>query len=185
MKEAAHARLRFSLSLHRMRGEGWGEGFRAAAVVAAPLIRPSATFSPRCAKGEGSPRESRCDCAGLHSSLSQRTQAGVRENGYEVSVAATGLKARYMTAWGGASSASEAPGSPDTTTPALKGRHSVTPLQGVLSTGPATWAFGALRALQPRLLYGGLSALSCQVAASLSVCIHSHSRDSRANSSLT
>ena len=118
-------------------------------------------------------------------SLSQRTRAGVMENGYEVSVAATGLKARYMTAWGGASSASEAPGSPDTTTPALKGRHSVTPLQGVLATGPATWAFGALRALQPRLLYGGLSALSCQVAASLSVCIHSHSRDSRANSSLT
>jgi hypothetical protein len=43
----------FSLSLHRMRGEGRGEGLRASALVAAPLIRPSATFSPRYAKGGG------------------------------------------------------------------------------------------------------------------------------------
>jgi len=41
------------LSLHRRRGEVRGEGFGAAAQVAAPLIRPAATFSPRCAKGEG------------------------------------------------------------------------------------------------------------------------------------
>ena len=49
-----------SLSLHRMRGEGWGEGLRASALVASPLIRPAATFSPRSAKGEGeigSPRQ--------------------------------------------------------------------------------------------------------------------------------
>jgi hypothetical protein len=118
-------------------------------------------------------------------SLSQRERAGMRENGCEVSVAATGLKARYMTAWGGASSASEAPGSPDTTTPALKGRHSVTPFQGVRSTGPVTWASGALRALQPRLSYGRLSALSCQVVATLSVCMRANSHNSRANSSIT
>ena len=43
----------FSLSLHRMRGEGWGEGSRASAVVATPLIRPAATFSPPPRKGEG------------------------------------------------------------------------------------------------------------------------------------
>ena len=42
-----------SLSLHRMRGEGRGEGLRASALVAAPLNRPAATFSPRSAKGEG------------------------------------------------------------------------------------------------------------------------------------
>ena len=42
-----------SLSLHRMRGEGRGEGLRAAALVAAPLIRPTAIFSPPPRKGEG------------------------------------------------------------------------------------------------------------------------------------
>ncbi len=42
-----------SLSLHRMRGEGRGEGLRAMAQAAAPLIRPSATFSPPPRKGEG------------------------------------------------------------------------------------------------------------------------------------
>ena len=42
-----------SLSLHRMRGEGWGEGLRAAALEAPPLIRPAATFSPPPWKGEG------------------------------------------------------------------------------------------------------------------------------------
>ena len=36
-----------------MRGEGRGEGLRRLALVAAPLIRPAATFSPRSAKGEG------------------------------------------------------------------------------------------------------------------------------------
>ena len=39
MKEAVHAGLRFSLSLHRMRGAGWGEGFRASAQAAPPLLR--------------------------------------------------------------------------------------------------------------------------------------------------
>ena len=42
-----------SLSLCGARGEGRGEGLAASALVAAPLIRPSATFSPRSAKGEG------------------------------------------------------------------------------------------------------------------------------------
>ena len=185
MKEAAQRGPANSLSVHRMRGEGWGEGFRLSAQAAAPLIRPAATFSPPPRKGEGARGASAYVSARRVFSLSQRTRAGVMENGCEVSVAATGLKARHVTAWGGASSASEAPGSPDTTTPALKGRHSVTPLQGVLPTGPVTWASGALRALQPRLSYGRLSALSYQVAASLSVCIRANSRDSRANSSLT
>ena len=40
-----------SLSLPRRRGEGRGEGLRASAWVAAPLVRPAATFSPRCATG--------------------------------------------------------------------------------------------------------------------------------------
>ena len=44
-----------SLSLHRMRGEGWGEGSAATAQAAAPLIRPAATFSPPPRKGEGVP----------------------------------------------------------------------------------------------------------------------------------
>ncbi len=43
-----------SLSLCGARGEGWGEGLRAWARVAPPLIRPPATFSPCSAKGEGS-----------------------------------------------------------------------------------------------------------------------------------
>ncbi len=43
----------FPLSLCAARGEGRGEGLRASALVAAPLIRPPATFSPRFAKGEG------------------------------------------------------------------------------------------------------------------------------------
>ena len=47
-----------SLSLHRMRGEGWGEGLRASAQSAAPLIRPAATFSPPPRKGEGARRGS-------------------------------------------------------------------------------------------------------------------------------
>ena len=34
-------------------GEKRGEGLGASALVAAPLNRPAATFSPRCAKGEG------------------------------------------------------------------------------------------------------------------------------------
>ena len=42
-----------SLSLHRMRGEGRGEGLCASALVAPPLIRPAATFSPPPRKGEG------------------------------------------------------------------------------------------------------------------------------------
>ena len=41
-----------SLSLPRRRGEGWGEGLRASALAAPPLIRPSAT-SPPPRKGEG------------------------------------------------------------------------------------------------------------------------------------
>ncbi len=45
----------FSLSLCGARGEGRGEGLRASALVAAPLIRPPATFSPRSGKGEGIP----------------------------------------------------------------------------------------------------------------------------------
>ena len=45
-----------SLPLHRMRGEGWGEGLRASALAAAPLIRPTATFSPPPRKGEGARR---------------------------------------------------------------------------------------------------------------------------------
>ncbi len=45
-----------SLSLCGARGEGRGEGFGASAFVAAPLIRPSATCSPRSAKGAGSIR---------------------------------------------------------------------------------------------------------------------------------
>jgi len=49
----AHRGLRFSLYPHRMRGEGRGEGFRSPAQVAAPLIRPAATFSPPPRKGEG------------------------------------------------------------------------------------------------------------------------------------
>jgi hypothetical protein len=44
-----------SLSLHRMRGEGRGEGFRASAQAPTPLIRPAATFSPPPRKGEGLP----------------------------------------------------------------------------------------------------------------------------------
>ncbi len=36
-----------------MRGEGWGEGLRASALAAPPLIQLGATFSPRSAKGEG------------------------------------------------------------------------------------------------------------------------------------
>jgi len=44
---------RFPLSLCGARGEGRGEGLVAMAQAAAPLIRPAATFSPRCAKGEG------------------------------------------------------------------------------------------------------------------------------------
>ncbi len=48
-----------SLSLHRMRGEGWGEGLRASALVAPPLIRPAATFSPPPRKGEGALRSVR------------------------------------------------------------------------------------------------------------------------------
>ena len=36
-----------------MRGEGWGEGLRASALAAPPLIRPAATFSPPLRKGEG------------------------------------------------------------------------------------------------------------------------------------
>jgi hypothetical protein len=36
-----------------MRGEGWGEGLRASAQAAPPLIRPAATFSPPPRKGEG------------------------------------------------------------------------------------------------------------------------------------
>ena len=43
----------FSLSLHQMRGEGWGEGLRASAWVAALLFRPAANFSPPPRKGEG------------------------------------------------------------------------------------------------------------------------------------
>ena len=44
-----------SCSLHRMRGEGRGEGLRATALVAAPLIRPAATLLPVAPrKGEGS-----------------------------------------------------------------------------------------------------------------------------------
>jgi hypothetical protein len=43
----------FPLSLCGARGEGRGEGLVPMAQAAAPLIRPSATFSPRCAKGEG------------------------------------------------------------------------------------------------------------------------------------
>ena len=45
-----------SLSLHRMRGEGWGEGLHASALVALPLIRPAVTFSPPPRKGEGALR---------------------------------------------------------------------------------------------------------------------------------
>jgi len=42
-----------SLSLFAERGEGRGEGLRAAAQAASPLIRPAATFSPPPRKGEG------------------------------------------------------------------------------------------------------------------------------------
>ena len=41
-----------SLSLPGRRGEGWGEGLRAPALAAPPLIRPAATFSPPPRKGE-------------------------------------------------------------------------------------------------------------------------------------
>ncbi len=46
----------FSLALPRRRGEGRGEGLRASAQVAAPLIRPAATFSPPPRRGEGARR---------------------------------------------------------------------------------------------------------------------------------
>ena len=59
-----------SLSLHRMRGEGWGEGLRASAQAAPPLIRPAATFSPPPRKREGVLRESWVDCADGRFSLS-------------------------------------------------------------------------------------------------------------------
>ena len=39
-----------------MRGEGWGEGLRASALVAPPFIRPAATFSPPQRRGEGTRR---------------------------------------------------------------------------------------------------------------------------------
>ena len=185
MKEAVQRGPACSLSLHRMRGEGWGEGCSGSPLASPPLIRPAATFSPPPRKGEGA-RGSLWISVRTHVfSLAQRERAGVREKACEVAVAATGLKARHVTAWGGASSASAAPGSCDPTPPALKGRPSVTPFQGVLPNGPGTWASGALRALQPRLSSGRLSALSYQLAASLTVCIHVYSRDSRANSSLT
>ena len=45
-----------SLSLPRRRGEGRGEGLRALALAAPPLIRPAATFSPPPRKGEGARR---------------------------------------------------------------------------------------------------------------------------------
>ena len=47
---------RFSRSLHRIRGAGWGEGLRASALAAAPLLRPAATISPPPTKGEGARR---------------------------------------------------------------------------------------------------------------------------------
>ncbi|MEQ2008835.1 MAG: hypothetical protein ABMA26_18800, partial [Limisphaerales bacterium] len=55
-----------SLSLHRMRGEGRGEGLRASALVTTPLIRPAATFSPPPRKGEGSFRGPSFRSAGFH-----------------------------------------------------------------------------------------------------------------------
>ena len=83
---AANGGLRFSLSLHRMRGEGWGEGSCASAQAAPPLIRPTATFSPPPRKGEGA-RGSLWISVRTHvSSLSQRERAGVREKACEVSV---------------------------------------------------------------------------------------------------
>jgi hypothetical protein len=57
-RRRAEGRARFgSLSLC---GAGRGEGLAATAQVAAPLIRPAATFSPRCAKGEGQLRGPIC-----------------------------------------------------------------------------------------------------------------------------
>ena len=55
-----------SLSLPRRRGEGWGEGLRASALVAAPLIRPPATFSPPPRKGEGARRGAWFQAASFH-----------------------------------------------------------------------------------------------------------------------
>ena len=74
-----------SLSLHRMRGEGRGEEFRASAPAAPPLIRPAATFSPPSRKGEGAACSIAEVSTAYFSSLSQRERAGVRENGCEVS----------------------------------------------------------------------------------------------------
>ena len=85
-RPVARERL-FPLSLHRTRGEGRGEGFRASELMTAPLIRPAATFSPRSAKGEGSQRARAENRAGdLQSpsvgySKSRRLRAGHPQRG--------------------------------------------------------------------------------------------------------